>query len=299
VNAPHTDTSGLVGGPIIRYGGKGLIAPYLVPHFARAKVYAEPFFGAGSIFYKIPPGTYEREAVNDLDASIVTFFRVLRDRTDDLVRVCELTPYARDEFIACLERSDDPLEEARRLWVRSRQGFSGHAETPGDWARSDGKKWRPENTANKVDALRRFARRLHGVEIDSIDAADFIVKRGNERTFIYVDPPYVQSSRFRDCGGSSGKGWYGHEMADDDHRRVAAALHTAVAAGARAAVSGYPSPLYDHDLFAGWRTVDAEVPLAASVHGGARRVERLWLSYPATEALGYVPPDGPLFGGVR
>lgn len=96
------------------------MAPYLVPHFAPARVYAEPFFGAGSVFYRIPPGTYEREAVNDLDASLVTFFRVLRDRTDELLRACELTPYARDEFAAALAHSDDPLEEARRVWVRHR-----------------------------------------------------------------------------------------------------------------------------------------------------------------------------------
>lgn len=74
------DTSALVGGPIKRNGAKGKVAPYIVPHFAPAKVYAEAFFGAGSVFYRLAPDVYERIAVNDLDRSIVTFFRVLPAR---------------------------------------------------------------------------------------------------------------------------------------------------------------------------------------------------------------------------
>jgi DNA adenine methylase len=287
------DTSGLVGGPIKRYGGKGRVAHLLVPHFARAKVYAEPFFGAGSIFYKISPGTYEREAVNDLDASIVTFFRVLRDRTDDLVRVCELTPYARDEFRVALEHSDDPLEEARRVWVRHRQGLAGAATTIGNWGRDPGEVngWGPTKTESKLRFLKAFASRLRSAEIDNIDAADFIEKWGQSVTFIYCDPPYAPETR-------TGK-TYAHEMTTDDHRRLAAALRAAVDRGAHVAISGYPSALYD-ELFAGWRVTSVDVSLyGARDTKGQRRTECLWMSYPETEALGYVPPDGPLFGGVR
>lgn len=170
----NDDTSGLVGGPIKRNGAKGKVAPYLVPHFAPARVYAEAFFGAGSVFYRLAPDVYERIAVNDLDRSIVTFFRVLRDRTDDLVRACEFTPYARDEFIAALERSDDDLEEARR---------------------------------------------------------------------------------------------------------------GAVEHGAKVAVSGYPSALYD-ELFAGWRRIEVDVPLyGTAATKGQRRTECLWMSYPESESF--------------
>ncbi len=287
------DTSGFVGGPIKRNGAKGKVAPYLVPHFARARVYVEPFFGAGSVFYRLPPGTYEREAVNDLDASLVTFFRVLRDRTDDLVRVCELTPYARDELAAALVRSPDDLEEARRVWVRHRQGLAGAATTVGNWGRDPGDVagWGAFQTENKRLALRSFAARLRGVAIDNVDAAEFVDKWGQEATFIYCDPPYVPETR-------TGK-TYEHEMTADDHRRLAASLHAAVARGSRVAISGYPSALYD-ELFAGWRVTSVDVPLyGARDAKGQRRTECLWMSYPETEALGYVPPDGPLFGGPR
>lgn len=288
----RADTSGFVGGPIKRNGAKGKVAPYLVPHFARARVYVEPFFGAGSVFYRLPPGTYEREAVNDLDASLVTFFRVLRDRTDDLVRLLEFTPYARDEFAVALARSEDPLEEARRVWVRSRQGFAGSAGSIGNWGRypGDAHGWGPSETASKLASIRTYAARLRDVAIDNIDAVEFVDKWGLAETFIYEDPPYLPEV----CSGAV----HEHTLTTDDHRRLASANRRAVERGARVAISGYPSALYD-ELYAGWRRVDADVALYSGREKGQRRTECLWMSYPETEALGYVPPDGPLFGGPR
>lgn len=274
------DTSALVGGPIKRNGAKGRVAQHLVPHFAPALLYAEAFFGAGSVFYRLAPDLYERAAINDLDRSVVTFFRVLRDRTDDLVRACEFTPYARDEFIVALERSDDDLEEARRVWVRHRQGISGAAKTVGDWGRDPGGNahaFGPQQMASKLAALRTYAARLRGVCIDSIDGAEFIDKWGQRETMVYCDPPYVTATRKSTT--------YAHEMTDADHRRLAVACHGAVERGAKVAVSGYPSALYE-ELFAGWRRIEVDVPLyGARDTKGQRRTECLWMSYPEAESF--------------
>lgn len=277
------DTTRLRGGPLQRYGGKGNNAPRIVPHFARAANYAEACLGAGGIFFRVPEGTYARAAVNDLDASIATFFRVLRDQPDELVRQCSLTPYSRSEFVVALDRSDDPMEEARRVWIRGRQGFSGKANCSGDWGRNPTgvKVWLPSSAATKLDALHAYARRLLHVAIDCIDGAEFIAKWGREGTMVYVDPPYVASTRKGDA--------YLHELSDDGHRRFAAACHGAVERGARVAVSGYPSALYDA-LYAGWRRVDFDVPLkSARRRDGQRRTESLWMSYPASEEIGAGP----------
>ncbi len=266
------DTSGLVGGPIKRTGGKGRNAPKLLPHFAPALVFADACFGAGGMFFRVPPGTYQREAVNDLDDSLVTFFRVLRDRTDDLVNACELTPYARAEFIAALERSTDPLEEARRVWVRHRQAVSGAANCAGSWGRDPGGAggWTPEKANTKLAALRTYAARLRAVAIDNVDACDFVDKWGQANTFVYCDPGYVGT----DC--------YKHSV---DHRRLATSCAAAVARGAKVAVSGYASTLYD-ELFAGWRTIEVDVPLYATRDStGMRRTEVLWCSYHEAESF--------------
>lgn len=74
-------------------------------------------------------------------------------------------------------------------------------------------------------------------------------------------------------------------MTDADHRRLAAAIHGAVARGAKVAISGYPSALYE-ELFAGWRRIDVDVPLyGARDTKGQRRTECLWMSYPEAESF--------------
>lgn len=277
------DTTRLHGGPLQRYGGKGNNAPRIVPHFARAANYAEACLGAGGIFFRVPEGTYARAAVNDLDASLVGFFRALRDQPDELARLCSLTPYSRSEFAAALIRSDDLLEEARRVWVRGRQGFGGKARCVGNWGRNPGDvtPWNPTGAVTKLDALHAYARRLLHVAIDCIDGAEFIAKWGREGTMVYVDPPYVASTRKGDA--------YLHELNDDGHRRFAAACHGAVERGARVCVSGYASDLYS-DIYAGWRRVDFDVPLKSARHpNGQRRTESLWMSYPASEEIGAGP----------
>ena len=271
--------------PIKRYGGKGRIASFLVPHLVPTLNYAEPCFGAGSVFFQLPVGLYQREAVNDLDSSIVTFFRVLRERPDELVRACEATPYALDEFRTALTVAADPLEEARRVWIRSRQSFS--AADPlgagcGRWSRPTGRSgWRPTVNDNTLARLPEVAARLRQVVIDHLDAADFIDRWGGGNTMVYVDPPYVHSTR----NGLD----YRHEMSDADHARLAAACHGAAARGAHVAISGYPCALYEQ-LYAGWRRIEIDTA-ATCARGlkGSRRTEVLWMSYAAALELGHVP----------
>lgn len=279
------DTTHLVGGPIWRYGGKGRNAPLLVPHFARAEMYAEPFFGGGSIFWRVRPGTYRREAINDLDDSVMTFFRVLRDRTEELVLRCALTPYSRTEFAACLPRAADELEEARRVWVRGRQGFAGKARSPGDWGRSTPYEWVAGRAESKLGELALYAARLRQVAIDCVDGLEFIEKWGQDGAFLYADPPYVPATR------APGRGDYAHEMTTEDHARLLAALRGAAARGAKVAVSGYPSALYDAGL-AGWRKAEFSVPLSGTRDAaGQRRAEVLWMSYGEREEIGWAPPQ--------
>ena len=131
--------------------------------------------------------------------------------------------------------------------------------------------------AQVLAALRTYAARLRGVAIDSIDGAEFVDKWGQSATFVYCDPPYVAASRT----GTT----YAHEMTDADHRRLAAACRGAVERGAKVAVSGYASALYD-ELFAGWRTIEVDVPLyGARDTKGQRRTEVLWMSYDAAESF--------------
>lgn len=262
--------------PLSYYGGKARLAPWIVSLLGPHRCYIEPFFGSGAVLFAKPKCPHE--IINDLDGNVVNYFRVLRDRPTELRAVCELTPYARDEFKAAkLDGQDlDELERARRYWVRSSQAFNQAAtETSrATWATSS---VRGSNMATTVrNALDRFApaaERLLGCSIESDDACAVIERYGHARdTVIYVDPPYDPDTRSRARD-------YAIEMDQDGHRRLAATLHVT---SAKVLLSGYSGPLYD-ELYGDWHRVERTVHRPASNHGDDSKrhaVEVLWSNRP-------------------
>jgi DNA adenine methylase len=118
--------------PVLRYfGGKALLAKKIVALMPKHDIYLEPFGGAGTVLLNKPP--CETEIYNDIDDNIVNLFHVLRHEvlTNKLIEQLLVTPFSRTEFNAAYQSSDDPVESARRLIVRSFQGYSADATTGG------------------------------------------------------------------------------------------------------------------------------------------------------------------------
>jgi len=118
------------------YGGKFSHLEWLLPLLPECHHYCEPFGGSAAVLLNRPPSPVE--TYNDLDGEICNFFRVLREQKEALVEAIGLTPFSREEFaIACeLDASLQPLERARRFYVRARQVRTGLAQTAsiGRWA---------------------------------------------------------------------------------------------------------------------------------------------------------------------
>ena len=73
--------------PLPYYGGKGGLASKIVSLFPSHTSYAEPFFGRGAVLFRKPQS--QIELVNDIDAEVVNFFRVLQDepQAQRLIRI--------------------------------------------------------------------------------------------------------------------------------------------------------------------------------------------------------------------
>ncbi len=254
--------------PFAYYGGKTTLAPTIASLLPAHEHYVEPFAGSLAVLLAKKPS--RAETVNDLDGDLVTFWRVLRDRADDLERACILTPHARSEFD--LSKSldcDDEVEKARRVWVRLVQSRSQSMKPTG---------WKFEKRAGSFQSLLKsragrigdVAERIAEVSLESRDALDVIRDYGAEPgCCLYVDPPYLGSTRATN---------YRVEMLDDDaHRTFADALN-----GCKASVvlSGYDSPLYE-ELFNGWHSLRLDAPTTLS--GDTDRIEVLWSNRPLAE----------------
>jgi DNA adenine methylase len=254
--------------PVPYFGGKIRIASRLIELMPPHQHYVEPFCGSLAVLMAKPPVPHE--TVNDLDQELINFWRILRDRSDELERACALTPHSRAEHLAAYEPTDDPVERARRVWVQLTQGRAGIRTRTG---------WRffaspAGSTSGMADYLHGYLQRiapaverLAHVSLECRPALDVIADYGRSPDVcLYVDPPYLASTR------SSGA--YTYEMGDDpSHRALADALH---ACRASVVLSGYPSPLYD-DLYAGWQHV--EIPTMTG-QGGIRsdRTEVAWIN---------------------
>jgi DNA adenine methylase len=113
--------------PVPWFGGKQKLCERICELFPAHDSYVEVFGGGGSVLFTKMPATLE--IYNDKDQGLVTFFRLLRDRPEELVALLELTPYSRAEWQLCREtwRNEDldELERARRWFVVATQSFGG------------------------------------------------------------------------------------------------------------------------------------------------------------------------------
>lgn len=268
--------------PVLRWhGGKWKLAPWIIAHLPPHRVYVEPFGGAASVLLR--KSRSYAEVYNDLDDDVVGLFRVLRDEgaAARLVSSLELTPFGRVEFLAAYETTDDPVEAARRLIIRS---FMGHGSDAHTWltgfrANSNKSGTTPAHDwVNLPPALRLAISRLQGVIIEHRPALDVMKQHDAADTLHYLDPPYLHETRSQRARRSPGGiRVYRHEMSDTEHAELLAAI--AQLAG-MVVLSGYPSPLYD-DALPGWRRVEA----SALADGARPRTEVLWINPAAAARL--------------
>ncbi len=249
---------------VLKYpGAKWRISEWIISHFPEHKVYCEPFFGSGAVFFNKKPSYIE--TINDIDGNIVNLFKVCREHPEELARLIEFTPFSREEFVSCYEQVENPIEQARRTLVRYHQSFGASNSSKKSWRNVQ--TYGGPRTATMWNYLPErvigISNRLKEAQIENIDALELIRRYNDENTLIYCDPPYLQSLRK--------KNMYAHETPDEYHVKLLDALKESKS---KIVLSGYDNPMYDEAL-AGWNT-DEKITTAQM---GKHRVEKLWFNF--------------------
>lgn len=264
--------------PMPWFGGKDRLAPRIVDLMPPHRIYVEVFGGSGAVLFA-KPAAAKLEVYNDIDGGVVSFFRVLRDRPDELVERLTLTPYARAEYLDCRETwkdVDDDVERARRWFVNTWQAFGGggKAGRRTGWAsdrrgRKNGS--RSATFARRVDRLHDFAHRLRHVQIEQLDWRELLDRYDDPDAVLYLDPPYVPSTRK--------SGTYAHELTVVDHEELVARVPSL---RGTVLLSGYDSDLYQALEAQRFDRFEYDVALGAANHGLTanrvrdRRLEIVW-----------------------
>src|SRR5690606_9049135 len=97
-----------------RNGNKQQIAHLITPHFPEHKIYIEPFFGAGGMFFNKPKVKYN--FLNDLDDDVFNLFMVVKNNREELYRQIELMPVHQSLMkLWKKNKEEDPIWKAIRF----------------------------------------------------------------------------------------------------------------------------------------------------------------------------------------
>lgn len=180
-------------------------------------LYAEPFCGAGGLFFGKPQ---ERtEVLNDSNRAIINVFKALQDATrrECVLELLTMMPSSRAEYdmlepivlkymtgadftqekaVAGLSSLDDDTCAAYAFLYVQNNTFAGAGLCRGFCGGSKGKyAFRFIHEWNKTRAkLPAFATRLTSVQLECLDAFKFLYKYDHEDTLFFIDPPYACSS---------------------------------------------------------------------------------------------------------
>ncbi|MBO5208047.1 MAG: DNA adenine methylase [Lachnospiraceae bacterium] len=249
---------------VLKYpGAKNRIADWICSYIPKHDVYVEPFAGSLAVLFNKP--RCHIETVNDLHGEVTNFFRVLRDKPDELKKLIDLTPYAREEYDSAYQESKDKVERARSFCVRCWMGFgcanlyhNGFKSGQQSHSPNPAKTW-----AELPDIMMQAAERLKGVQIENLPALEVLKRYDTPDVFVYADPPYLHGTRKNYL--------YKHEMSDRDHEELLDAL---TSHPGQVMISGYDNELYNRYL-KGWRKVQKNT----LAENGLKRTETLWMNY--------------------
>lgn len=255
--------------PISYYGGKQQMVRHILPLIPEHKIYVEPFFGGGAIYWAKEPSRCE--VINDVNSHITNFYEVLKHDFFNLREAIEKTLHSRETYKQALVIYHVPhlftrVQRAWAFWVATNQGFSCKI---GTWGYDRDK--RARTIANKIEMFKEeLESRMRLTQIECNDAHKVISSRDSEETFVYADPPYVDTNQGH-------YGGYTHEHFRRD-------LDALAGMKGKFLLSTYPSDVLDEYVKKhGWYTQKIEKTLSASngakLTNRKRKIEMLTANY--------------------
>lgn len=209
----HKDAHRMLNSPIKWVGGKSRLRKFVIPLIPLHTCYVEPFAGAAWVLFGKHPS--DVEILNDKEQELVNFFRVVKEKPEDLIASFEWELVSRAEF----ERlgSLDPtqmtdVQRAHRFYYLIMAGWGGELHYPRfQTSITDGGHGNRLFGALKTlrQRLDPIHKRLSTVIIENLDWQDCVNRYDRKGTVMYIDPPYPGNG----CN-------YSHNMRDWDAHKL-------------------------------------------------------------------------------
>ena len=276
--------------PFPYFGGKYRLLPYLTNYVSRTiDTYVEPFFGSGTLFFSAPHWA-ENEVINDLNGDIYNFFYCLRNHYPKLKHLIKYTPYDVQTFLHARDLIKDQsdtnkIKRAWALYILLQQSVMANRR---NFSRGSNGSNLPKEFMRAKNGLDYCAERLQSVTIENEDALKVCRRYDNYKTFIYLDPPYLNVRNKKDME----KVYHNTVPSEKMHIEL---LEWALSAKGLVLISNYHNPIYD-ELLRDWHAEEIELFVN---HGSGSRgkeqkstkaIEVLWSNEKCYQAKIKQPP---------
>ena len=259
--------------PVSYYGGKQLMARYIIPNIPQHKTYVEPFCGGAAIFFAKEKSNLE--ILNDTNKELINFYEVVQNDFVSLEKEVLISLHSRDLHRKAWTVYNNPdmfskLKRAWALWILSAQGFGGMISN--SWGRDKTQNKTVKVIKNKrINFTEEYAIRLQDVSLECRDAIKVIRTTDFKNAFFYCDPPYYNA----DMGHYDGYTIEDFEML----------LQALLKIEGKFLLSSYPSDiLNEYTKKNKWSQFAVEKHVAVS-NKGKRKTEVLTANYPISNSF--------------
>ncbi len=184
----------MLNSPIKWIGGKSRLRKQIIALLPAHTCYVEPFAGAAWVLFGKSPS--DVEILNDKEQELINFFRVVREKPEELIASFDLELVSRAEFdrLADLDLSAlTNVQRAHRFYYIIMAGWGGELHYPRfQTSITDG------GHGNRlIGALKNLRQRLQPthdrlrtVIIENLDWQECVDRYDRQGTVMYIDPPY-------------------------------------------------------------------------------------------------------------
>lgn len=202
--------------PFLKWvGGKRQIMPSIIQQFPstiKELDYVEPFIGGGAVLFHLQP---KKAIINDANEELINVYSVVKNNLPELLADLEKHENNTEYFykIRGLDRSEgfknlSPIQRASRIIYLNKTCYNGlyRVNNAGEFNAPFGRYKNP-NIINEptLKAVSKYLN-LNNISIRKGDYTN-VLESLNQKSFVYLDPPYHPLSQSSNFTGYVQGGW--------------------------------------------------------------------------------------------
>ena len=202
--------------PFLKWvGGKRQLMPSIIellPKNIKDLNYVEPFIGGGAVLFNLQP---KNAIINDFNKELINVYEVVKNNIEELIKDLKIHENNAEYFyqIRSLDRKEEfinltTVQRASRIIFLNKTCFNGlyRVNNSGEFNAPFGRYKNP-NIINEptLKAVSKYLN-TNNVILNCGDYYD-VLKKLNEKSFVYLDPPYHPISENSNFTGYIQGGW--------------------------------------------------------------------------------------------